>query len=856
MRLKLNRLLKNFQGTEFYRGQNENLEIIEKAFEGIKTSFANVHTRINNLILGTGSMAELVDARMDAEGNVHDVVKSRLDTEYNKLLAKIKKTVRVTDFGAVGDGVTDDTEAFRKAFGTGKVRVIVPQGVYVVRGLKIPSWVYLIGDGKGLTILILHEDTPASEWVITNQDYTNGNRNIIIEGMTLDWNKARQGGVGATGGQHSSCLALAKVKFAWIRDVEALNAGLHGFDITAPTYDHAPETDYTKDGCRFVWIDNCDASGYGDDGITTHYSEFIWISKNNLVNPDGDAHEDGVSNSNGIEIDDGSKHVWVIANYTSGNIRGVEVKAHAEWPAAQDVHILSHVSYQDVRSYDLRHIGHHSAEDPDSTTAFNVTLTDCTAIEPVFNPLYAGLTPRALAISAYVNVDIQGFKAIGDPLYDYDDNPVIAIQYKSRNIGLKGIAIKGFKKASTDIRLIGGDQKTDNINISNVNIYKSAKEGIGIGSVIYHVNISNVTMIGEDGQVGLSSVNSQDSIVGVHAEGYALAASIAGNDYVDFVPNNLKGGTRIASPSGYVGTDTSALIGTTSDSKAIAAKAVAIASSNVEAAGENSLVGASSGNSKTEGYRDFMFGVNNSRTKGKDQNSKGILASNAVENDNNYSVVGGYGDSETPSTANIKWLLDSITGEGKFAGQVTGASSFSDFGEYFESLDGSAIPAGTIVTLEKGKGKIRPAQKGERMKGVISKTAGIMLGQSTYHWQGRYLRDDFGEVLLEKRMVKIKGDDGNFREEMQMMPIENPDYQEELSYQSREERPEWNKVGLLGQVRIRVDDTVGEEDHVIANGGLATRADDPAKGYEVMEILIPYDANKGYGVALCLVHPM
>lgn len=854
--MKLNRLIGKFQGVLFARKQNENFDIIEQAYEEATRKINEVNTRINNLILSTGSLAELVDARTTAEGVAESLLKVRLDKEYNKLLSKINKTVRVTDFGAVGDGVTDDSEAFRKALGTGKVRVIVPQGTYIVKGIKLPSWTYFIGDGKGLTILKLHEDTPASEWVITNQDYINGNRNIVIEGMTLDWNKERQGGVGATGGQHSSCLTLAKVNFAWIKDVEGINPGLHSFDITAPTYDHAPETDYTKDGCRFIWLDNCVASGYGDDGITTHYSEYIWITNSHLSNPDGDAHEDGVSNSNGIEIDDGSKHVWVINNYTSGNIRGVEVKAHTEWPAAQDVHIIGHTSYRDVRCYDFRHIGHHTAEDPDSTTAYDVVVTNCTAIEPVFNPLYEGLTPRALAISAYINVNISGFTAIGDPTYDYGDNPVIAIQYKSRNIGMHNFNIRGFKKASADIRLIGGDQKTDNINISNIQIYKSAKVGIAIGSTIYHVNLTNITMIGEDGQIGLSSVNSQDSIVGVHAEGYALAASIAGNDYVDFVPNNIKGGTRIASPSGYAAKETSSLIGTTSDSKATGEKAVALASSNVEAAGENSLVGASSGNSKTEGYRDFVIGSNNSRTKGKDENSKGILASNAVENDNNYSVVGGYGDSETPSTVNIKWLLDSITGEGKFAGPVTGASSFSDFGEYFESLDGAAIPAGTIVTLEKGKGKIRPAQKGERMKGVISKTAGIMLGQSTYHWQGRYLRDDFGEVLLEKRMVKIKDDDGNIREEMQMMPIENPDYQEELSYQSREERPEWNKVGLLGQVRIRVDDTVGEEDHVIANGGLATRVDDPAKGYEVMEIIIPYDANKGYGVALCLVHPM
>ncbi len=852
--MKLNRLLENIQGALFRRRQNENLDIIEQAYAEATKKINDVNTRINNLILGTGSLAELVDARTDAEGVAQSLLKVRLDKEYNKLMSKINKTVRVTDFGAVGDGITDDTEAFRKAMGTGKVRVAVPAGVYVVRGLKIPSWVELVGDGMGLTIILLHPDAPASEWVITNQDYVNGNRNISIKGMTLDWNKTRQGGVGATGGQHSSCLALAKVKFAWIKEVEGINPGLHSFDITAPTYDHLPETDYTKDGCRFIWIDNCVGSGYGDDGITTHYSEYIWITNNHLSDPDGDAHEDGVSNSNGIEIDDGSKHVWVINNYTSENIRGVEVKAHTEWPAAQDVHIIGHVSYRDVRAYDFRHIGHHTVEDPDSTTAYDIVATNITAIEPVFNPLYEGLTPRALAISAYVNVNISGFTAIGDPTYDYGDNPVIAIQYKSRNIGLHNINIRGFKKASADIRLNGGDQKTDNINISNVQIYKSAKIGIAIGSAIYHVNLTNITMVGEDGQIGLSSVNSQDSIVGVHAEGYALAASIAGNDYVDFVPNNIKGGSRIASTSGYAKTETSTVISSTSDSKATGDKTAVIASSNSEASGEGSVIIASSGNSKTEGGRDAIIASNNSKTPGSTENGKVIIASNGVINDNNYSVRGGYGESANPSTSNTKWEIDSISGTGKFAGAVTGSSSFSDYAEYFESLDGNSIPTGTIVTLEKGK--IRPAEKGERMKGVISKTAGAVLGQATYHWQGRYLKDEFGELILEERTVVNKDVLGIETVEVLMLPVENPEYNEDSSYSSREERPEWNIVGLLGQIRIRIDETVQSGDCVIANGELATKSDDSNQGYEVMEIITPYDENKGYGVALCFVHPM
>ena len=808
--------------------------------------------RIGNLILNKSDFPEITDARQDAEGNIHLVLKDRLDSEYNKLILKINKTVYVTDFGADSTGQTDSTEAFVRALGTGKVRVVVPAGTYVVKGIKIPSWVELVGDGIGQTVIILHEDTPASEWVITNQDYVNGNRNISIKGMTLDWNKNRQGSVNAPGGQHASCLTLAKVKFAWIKEVEGINPGLHSFDITAPTYDHLPDTDYTKDGCRFIWIDNCVGSGYGDDGITTHYSEYIWISNSHFSDPDGDAHEDGVSNSNGIEIDDGSKHVWVINNYTSGNIRGVEVKAHTEWAAAQDVHIIGHVSYHDVRAYDFRHIGHHTSEDPDSTTAYDVVMTNCTAIEPVFNNLYAGLTPRALTISAYVNVNISGFTAIGDPNYDYDDNPVIAVQYKSRNIGLHNFNIRGFKKASTDIRLVGGDQKTDNINISNVQIYKSAKEGIGIGSAIYNVNLTNITMIGENGTVGLSSVNSQDSIVGVHAEGYSLAASIAGNDYTDFVPNNVKGGSRIASTSGYPKKETSAIITSTSDSKATGDKTTVISSSNSEAAGEGSVIIASSGGSKTEGGRDVVIGSNNSKTTGSNENGKVILASNSVVNDNNYSVRGGYGESSNPLVANTKWELDSITGNGKFSGTITGSSSFSDYAEYFESLNGEKIDSGFIVTLEEDK--IRIANKGDVPLGVISETAGAVLGQASYHWQNRFLTNEFGGLILEEKAVKIHDDEtGEFKEEIHMLPIENPEFDSTTEYISRENRNEWHTVGLLGQIRIRIDETVQENGFVSSNEGIGTNSD---KGWRVMKITKPYDVNKGYGVALCFVTPL
>ncbi|KAA6447594.1 peptidase G2 autoproteolytic cleavage domain-containing protein [Bacillus swezeyi] len=802
-------------------------EQIDHGGFSLRTYIDGLYNRFRNLILNADgtNVKEVVDARVDADGNIQPLLKERLDKEYNKLLQKIEREVNVDDFGAVPDGKTDSSEAFRKAVGDGNVRVHLSAGRYVVKGVKLPSWTYLIGQGKGVTILQLHENTPASEWVITNADYGNGNRNIFVQGMSLDWNPDRQGGVGATGGQHSSCLTFANVQFGWVKDVEAINAGLHGFDITAPTYDRLPSTQYTKDGCRYIWLDNCVAYGAGDDGITTHYSEYIFISNSHSYDQRGTAHKQGAANSNGIEVDDGSKNVWLINNYTSGNIRGVEVKAHTEWPASQNVHIIGHVSYRDVRAYDLRHIGHHKKDDPESTTAYDVTLTDCTAIEPIYNNMYAGLSPRALVVSAYKNVQINGFTAIGDPNYDYKNNPAVAFQYKCRNITVNGIKIRGFKKAEMDIRVYGGAQKADHVKISNIDIRESAPHGIGLGSGVYNVSLISGSLIGSNGTYGVTSPNNQALIFGIMAEGYKVPAMFAKKEY-PFVPTNIPGGFKAASASSVVLDESSAIVGATG--------------ANV-AKGPRNFMGGVAGGSSTEGSRQAVLASNNSHTKG-DGPARAVIASQAVVNTDSYSIAGGYG-SGSPSEDNIKWKIDSTGGNIRGVGRVESVSDFKDLAEYFESKDGRKIESGYLVTLDGDK--IRKAEKGDKVLGVISETAGVIMGGAAFYWNDRYLRNEFGGIIYETindngREIKV--------------PKENPNYNPDLEYIPREERDEWHVVGLVGQVYVRIDETVQAGDRVVPAGGIGSKSAD-GTGYYVMRVNQPYSAEKGYGVALVFMYP-
>lgn len=82
---------------------------------------------------------------------------------FRSLQAKVDEFASVHDFGAKGDGVTDDTAAINRALfevfcrdDNVEVRrsLFIPAGIYLVSGeIKIPSYAYVYGDGKDCTII-------------------------------------------------------------------------------------------------------------------------------------------------------------------------------------------------------------------------------------------------------------------------------------------------------------------------------------------------------------------------------------------------------------------------------------------------------------------------------------------------------------------------------------------------------------------------------------------------------------------------------------------------------------------------------------------------------------------------------
>lgn len=163
-----------------------------------------------------------------------------------------------------------------------------------------------------------------------------------------------------------------------------------------------------------------------------------------------------------------------------------------------------------------------------------------------------------------------------------------------------------------------------------------------------------------------------------------------------------------------------------------------------------------------------------------------------------------------------------------------------------------------------GNGKIRKAVKGDIVIGAVSANPSIVGGMAALGWNGKYLRDEFGRYATEDAVVvswtetvtieppqfaiwEIRkkllrkaqaveigmGPDGKgemkvpgryaikehsyfldrlpdgvivpdgAKREIQQRRVLNPDFDPEMQYVGRNERPEWVAVGLIGRIPVR-----------------------------------------------------
>ena len=176
---------------------------------------------------------------------------------------KMRDSVSVKDFGATGDGVTDDTAFFNFALAVGRA-VYVPVGTYLLNLVNVPSNTFLFGEGVNSIIKPLTPDTRAALGA------DSGSPTTFIENVTIS-NVKFLGDVAASG-------------FAEQRHLTSFN------------------------GVKNLLIENCQFVGFRGDGLYIGSGNAGGIERHNINVTVRSCFFDGVNkdNRNGISVIDGN----------------------------------------------------------------------------------------------------------------------------------------------------------------------------------------------------------------------------------------------------------------------------------------------------------------------------------------------------------------------------------------------------------------------------------------------------------------------------------------------------------------------------------------------------------------------
>ncbi|MFC0219133.1 glycosyl hydrolase family 28-related protein [Pseudochelatococcus lubricantis] len=156
----------------------------------------------------------------------------------------------ILDFGAKGDGVTDDSAAIQAAIdaahAAGGGTVIIPAGIYIVSGdhsnpsagaVEVRSNVSLVGAGMGETVLKLADNFNDRINGILRTPVNESAENILIKDLTIDGNRANNLGhqAGIITGVKTNADGRVHQNIV-IDSVEAMNCTAYGINPHEITY--------------------------------------------------------------------------------------------------------------------------------------------------------------------------------------------------------------------------------------------------------------------------------------------------------------------------------------------------------------------------------------------------------------------------------------------------------------------------------------------------------------------------------------------------------------------------------------------------------------------------------------------
>ena len=138
-----------------------------------------------------------------------------------------------------------------------------------------------------------------------------------------------------------------------------------------------------------------------------------------------------------------------------------------------------------------------------------------------------------------------------------------------------------------------------------------------------------------------------------------------------------------------------------------------------------------------------------------------------------------------------------LRGDGNAYADGSWSGGGADYAEYFEWKDGNTSDEDRVgISVKLDGDKIVASSDSDNASDIIGVISGnpSITGDSAWNkWNEKYLKDDYGRYKL----------DGNGERTL------NPSYDKDKTYIAREDRKEWDVVGLMGKLRIKKGQKTG-----------------------------------------------
>jgi hypothetical protein len=167
-----------------------------------------------------------------------------------------------------------------------------------------------------------------------------------------------------------------------------------------------------------------------------------------------------------------------------------------------------------------------------------------------------------------------------------------------------------------------------------------------------------------------------------------------------------------------------------------------------------------------------------------------LYIQNARTNSSNYNFI-------ITSSGNGSDNEFKLRGDGNAYADGSWNGGGADYAEYFEWDDGNTANEDrrgfSVVLVNNKLRKATADDDAGLIIGVVSGNPSVVGDTDMDAWKHKYLRDDYGTYQRDENDERIL----------------NPDYNPDQEYTSRENRPEWDTVGLMGKLRIRKGQPTG-----------------------------------------------